>query len=49
VVECFGPGVLFVLLSLVPTAIGVRWFSFFLRSNVRSYFGISRKAPATPA
>lgn len=35
---------LFVLLSLVPAAIGVRWFRFFLRSNVKSYFGISRKA-----
>jgi hypothetical protein len=40
---------LFVLLSLVPAAIGMRWFRFFLRSNVKSYFGISRKAPATPA
>jgi hypothetical protein len=40
---------LFVLLSLVPAAIGVRWFRFFQRSNVKSYFGISRKAPATPA
>ena len=41
--------VLFVLLFLVPVAIGVRWFRFFLRNNVKSYFGISPKAPATPA
>jgi hypothetical protein len=41
--------VLFVLLSLVPAAIGVRWFRFFLRSNVKSYFGISRNTSTTPA
>ena len=41
--------VLFVLLSLVPAAIGVRWFRFFLRSNVKSYFGISRTTSTTPA
>ena len=41
--------VLFVLLSLVPAAIGVRWFRFFLRSNVKSCFGVSRKAPPNPA
>jgi len=38
-----------VLLLLVPAAIGVRWFRFFLRSNVKSYFGISRKTSTTPA
>jgi len=41
--------VLLMLLSLVPAAIGVRWFRFFLRSNVKSHFGISHKAPPTPA
>lgn len=40
---------LFVLLSLAPAAIGVQWFRFFLRSNVKSYFGVSGKAPAAPA
>jgi hypothetical protein len=41
--------VLIVLLSLVPAVIGVRWFRFFLRSNVKSYFGISRTTSTTPA
>lgn len=41
--------VLIVVISLIPVAIGVVWFRFFVRSNVKSYFGIPRKAPVSPA
>jgi hypothetical protein len=41
--------VLIVVISLIPVAIGVLWFRFFVRSNVKSYFGIPRKAPVNPA
>lgn len=38
-----------VLLFLTPAVIGARWFRFFLRSNVKAFFGVSSKSPAVPA
>jgi hypothetical protein len=44
-----GPSVLlridFLLLNLIPVAIGVWWFIYFMRSDVRAFFQMSRKAP----
>jgi len=39
------PRVVSVLIFLPPAAIGLWWFIFFLRANVKSYFGIPRKVP----
>jgi hypothetical protein len=38
-----------VLMFLPLAGIGVWWFTFFLRANVKSYFGIPRKAPEASA
>ena len=38
-----------VLLFLTPAVIGARWFGFFMRSNVKAYFGVPRKSPPAPA
>jgi cbb3-type cytochrome oxidase subunit 3 len=38
-----------VLIFLPLAGIGFWWFSFFLRANVKSYFGIRRKAPEASA
>lgn len=34
-----------VALHLIPIAIGVRWFIYFTRTNVKAYFQTPRKAP----
>ena len=38
-----------VLLFLTPAVVGARWFRFFMRSNVKAYFGFRRKLPTAPA
>jgi hypothetical protein len=38
-----------VLYFLPPAAIGLWWFTFFLRANVKSYFGIPHKVPEASA
>jgi len=43
------PRVVSLLYFLPAAALGLWWFSFFLRSNVKSYFGVPRKAPDASA